>query len=72
MSHEQIIWDQALIEKYNYSGPRYTSYPTALELHQALPGANLHIVRDAGHSAMEPGITDNLIKATNQYALRLA
>ena len=27
----QIEWDQALIEKYNYSGPRYTSYPTALE-----------------------------------------
>lgn len=28
---EAIIWDQSLIEKYNYSGPRYTSYPTALE-----------------------------------------
>jgi len=28
---ENFIWDQALIEKYNYSGPRYTSYPTALE-----------------------------------------
>jgi len=28
---QQLIWDQALIEKYNYSGPRYTSYPTALE-----------------------------------------
>ncbi|MGB0894400.1 MAG: oxygen-independent coproporphyrinogen III oxidase [Parashewanella sp.] len=26
-----INWDQAMIEKYNYSGPRYTSYPTALE-----------------------------------------
>jgi len=29
--HKTIEWDQALIEKYNYSGPRYTSYPTALE-----------------------------------------
>jgi len=27
----QIAWDQALIGKYNYAGPRYTSYPTALE-----------------------------------------
>ena len=27
----QIAWDQALIQKYNYSGPRYTSYPTAME-----------------------------------------
>ncbi len=44
----------------------------ALELHEVLPEASLHIVRDAGHSAMEPGITDNLIKATNQFALRLA
>lgn len=26
-----FIWDQAIIEKYNASGPRYTSYPTALE-----------------------------------------
>ncbi|MBW4967028.1 oxygen-independent coproporphyrinogen III oxidase [Pseudoalteromonas sp. CR1] len=25
-------WDQALINKYNVSGPRYTSYPTALSL----------------------------------------
>ena len=24
------MWDQTLIEKYNISGPRYTSYPTAL------------------------------------------
>ena len=31
---EKLIWDQALIEKYNYSGPRYTSYPTALEFDQ--------------------------------------
>jgi len=29
--NSRFEWDQALIEKYNYSGPRYTSYPTALE-----------------------------------------
>ena len=27
----EIIWDFDLIQKYNQSGPRYTSYPTALE-----------------------------------------
>ncbi|NVJ61447.1 MAG: oxygen-independent coproporphyrinogen III oxidase [Gammaproteobacteria bacterium] len=27
----QIHWDQKLINRYNVSGPRYTSYPTALE-----------------------------------------
>lgn len=31
MSEQVIDWDLALIQKYNYSGPRYTSYPTALE-----------------------------------------
>lgn len=31
----QTVWDQALIEKYNYSGPRYTSYPTALEFNDS-------------------------------------
>ena len=35
MQAEQIVWDQALIEKYNYSGPRYTSYPTALEFNES-------------------------------------
>ncbi|QIM69628.1 oxygen-independent coproporphyrinogen III oxidase [Basfia succiniciproducens] len=29
-----IIWDLALIQKYNQSGPRYTSYPTALEFNE--------------------------------------
>lgn len=39
MSKKQMIWDQTLIEKYNYSGPRYTSYPTALEFHEAFTPA---------------------------------
>ncbi|TDQ59419.1 oxygen-independent coproporphyrinogen-3 oxidase [Mesocricetibacter intestinalis] len=30
----EIIWDLSLIQKYNQSGPRYTSYPTALEFNQ--------------------------------------
>lgn len=31
----EIIWDFELIQKYNQSGPRYTSYPTALEFNEA-------------------------------------
>ncbi len=31
MSLPLIEWDLALIQKYNHAGPRYTSYPTALE-----------------------------------------
>lgn len=34
VNHKAVIWDQSLIEKYNYSGPRYTSYPTALEFNE--------------------------------------
>ncbi|MDM7860497.1 oxygen-independent coproporphyrinogen III oxidase [Alteromonas sp. ASW11-36] len=31
-----------MLNKYNTSGPRYTSYPTALEFHEELPDAPLH------------------------------
>ncbi len=35
VSSQQIVWDQAVLDKYNYSGPRYTSYPTAVEFYEA-------------------------------------
>ena len=38
---KQICWDQSMIEKYNYSGPRYTSYPTALEFDDSFTEAQL-------------------------------
>ncbi len=41
MSKPQIIWDQSMLDKYNYSGPRYTSYPTAVEFHEAFTVAEL-------------------------------
>jgi oxygen-independent coproporphyrinogen-3 oxidase len=28
---EKLLWDPELIQRYNRSGPRYTSYPTAVE-----------------------------------------
>ncbi len=31
MKATKLEWDQDLLKKYNVSGPRYTSYPTALE-----------------------------------------
>lgn len=34
-----IEWDSALIKKYNHSGPRYTSYPTALEFSESYDDA---------------------------------
>jgi proline iminopeptidase len=41
---------------------------TAFELHRRWPEADFRIVRDAGHSAFEPGITAELIAATDRYA----
>lgn len=31
---QTLVFDQELIEKYDYSGPRYTSYPTAPQFHE--------------------------------------
>jgi len=39
MSEQTTVWDLALIQKYNYSGPRYTSYPTALEFSESYDDA---------------------------------
>jgi len=40
---------------------------SAWELHQAWPEAELEIIRDAGHSATEPGIVRALIDATDRF-----
>lgn len=41
-------------------------------LHERWPASELLVVREAGHSAFEPGITDALIKATEEIAVLLA
>lgn len=43
----------------------------AVALHHAWPGSQLNIIRDAGHAASEPGITDALIQATQDMARQL-
>lgn len=41
---------------------------SAWALHRAFPEAELRIVRDAGHSAFEPGILSALIETTDRFA----
>ncbi|SFI38811.1 prolyl aminopeptidase [Albimonas pacifica] len=41
---------------------------SAWELHKRWPDSTLHIVEGAGHSAMEPGIRDRLLRATERFA----
>ncbi|MGA9333428.1 MAG: prolyl aminopeptidase [Rudaea sp.] len=40
---------------------------SAWDLHRAWPEADLRIVGEAGHSALEPGITHELIEATDRF-----
>ncbi len=35
------MWNQQLIEKYNITGPRYTSYPTALQFEESFGDSDL-------------------------------
>ena len=42
---------------------------TAWDLHKAWPEAEFHCIPDAGHSAMEPGILDKLVGATDAFRL---
>lgn len=41
---------------------------SAWDLHRVWPEADLRIIADAGHSALEPGITHELVEATDRYA----
>ena len=43
---------------------------SAWDLHQAMPHAQYQIVQDAGHSAMEIGITSALVAATEAFKVR--
>ena len=40
---------------------------SAWDLHRALPGSEIRIVPDAGHSATEPGLVRELVRATEDF-----
>ncbi|HEY4203355.1 MAG TPA: prolyl aminopeptidase [Devosiaceae bacterium] len=41
---------------------------TAWDLHRAWPEAEFHLIDDAGHAFSQPGILDQLIKASDRFA----
>ncbi|MEL1250199.1 prolyl aminopeptidase [Aurantiacibacter gilvus] len=45
---------------------------SAWDLKKAWPEVDLRIVDDAGHAASEPGIVDGLVRATDEFAGKLA
>lgn len=44
-----------------------TPVDSAWALHRAWPEAEMHVVADAGHSALEPGIASALLDATDRF-----
>jgi oxygen-independent coproporphyrinogen-3 oxidase len=48
---DAILWDPALIRRYDQAGPRYTSYPTAAQLHDGIGSFGLlHALRESRKS----------------------
>jgi proline iminopeptidase len=45
-----------------------TPIDTAFLLAKAWPEANLRVIPDAGHTGVEPGISDAMVRATDHYA----
>lgn len=53
-AYQPLAWDDSLIQRYNLSGPRYTSYPTAPQFHSDF---NLRHWREAiaqGNRTLKP------------------
>jgi oxygen-independent coproporphyrinogen-3 oxidase len=45
---DAIHWDSEMIRRYDQTGPRYTSYPTAMQLHAGVGSFDLlHALRDS-------------------------
>ncbi|WP_130470503.1 radical SAM protein, partial [Candidatus Magnetaquicoccus inordinatus] len=55
-TRQQVLFDRELIERYNQSGPRYTSYPTAPHLQEGFTAQEFcaEIERSAAEQADRP------------------
>ncbi len=51
---QSIVFDLSLIEKYDQSGPRYTSYPTAVQFHEGFAEADYKRVAKATNESGRP------------------
>ena len=50
----RIVFDPALIRKYDKAGPRYTSYPTAVQFHEGFAAAEYRELALASNAAGKP------------------
>ena len=51
---QSLSFNRALVEKYDRPGPRYTSYPTAPQFHQAFALDDYHAAAQASNQAAVP------------------
>ncbi|MFV0275628.1 MAG: hypothetical protein ACK5HY_00340 [Parahaliea sp.] len=47
-------WDQALIERYDLAGPRYTSYPTAPQFWEPFAASEVEAASARGYASGRP------------------
>ena len=53
-SSHSIVWDRRLIDRYDLSGPRYTSYPTAPQFHEQFGEVELSSAIERSNAAGRP------------------
>lgn len=51
---QQVLFDQGLIRKYDVSGPRYTSYPTAVQFHEGFDAVAYEMIAAASNAELIP------------------
>src|SRR3569832_1213762 len=54
MMYPSLVFDQALIRRYDKSGPRYTSYPTAVQFHSGYGDAEYRVAAAASNAKTGP------------------
>jgi oxygen-independent coproporphyrinogen III oxidase len=54
LNNQQVIFDKEIIEKYDKSGPRYTSYPTAVEFSEDFTERDYRRWSRASHALIRP------------------
>ena len=54
MNDTAVVWDRSLIDRYDLSGPRYTSYPTAPQFHEQFSEQDLRDAYARSNAAGRP------------------
>jgi len=54
VTQQQLVFDQALIARYDQSGPRYTSYPTAVQFHDGFGEPEYRAAAAASNAGGQP------------------